>query len=80
MEEHACGVLIKQGDAEGLVSALRAMERDRASAVRMGDSARRALGEVYDRENACEQWRELLESVVTGTNKSAAAHAEHARG
>lgn len=80
VEEHECGVLIKQGDAEGLVNAIRGMSEDGAQTARMGEHARRALGDVFDREKACEQWRELLESVVAGTNQNAGAHAEHAKG
>ena len=63
LAEHDAGVLIEQGDAEGLAQAIRGMRDDRAEAERMGENARRALGEVYSREGACEAWRKMLEEL-----------------
>ncbi len=64
LEEHDAGVLIGQGDAEGLAEAIRGMRDDRDRVERMGENARRALGEVYSREAACEAWRLMLEGMV----------------
>lgn len=62
--EHECGYNIRQGDVDGLVDALTTLKNDPALRRRMGENARRALRDVYDREVACEQWRVLLEEVV----------------
>lgn len=81
VEERGCGVLIKQNDAQGLASAIRAMADDAARTRTMGENARVALGEAFDRERACEQWRELLESLVPGnTPMRTTPKPEHAQG
>lgn len=84
VEERDCGVLIGQGDAEGLVTAIRAMADDAARTRAMGQNARNALGEAFDRERACEQWRELLESLISPGRPAASTPAsskpEHAKG
>ena len=66
-------VLIEQGDAEGLAGAIRGMRDARENAERMGENARRALGDVYSREGACEQWRALLEGVAVERTPAAEA-------
>ncbi len=62
--EHDCGVAVRQGDVDGLVAALTRLKNDPALRRRMGENARRALRDVYDRDASCEQWRVLLEDVV----------------
>ncbi len=62
--EHDCGYNIRQGDVDGLVNALTRLKEDAQLRRRMGDNARRAMKEVYDRDTSCEQWRVLLEDVV----------------
>lgn len=73
LDERGAGVLIEQGDAEGLVGAIRRLRDDRGEAERMGEHARRALGEAYSRESACEAWRELLEGLVSRDGAAPAA-------
>jgi colanic acid biosynthesis glycosyl transferase WcaI len=64
LEEQDCGINVRQGDAEGLASAIRRLADDPALAARMGANARRALSTIYDRSAACDQWMALLEEVV----------------
>ena len=62
--EHEAGVVVRQGDVDGLLSAIRRFADDPDLVRRMGDNARRALAEVYSRHDACETWRRLLEDVA----------------
>lgn len=61
--EHDCGCVVRQGDVEGLIDAIKLLQADEARRERMGRQARTALVERFDRERACEEWRSLLESV-----------------
>jgi glycosyltransferase involved in cell wall biosynthesis len=71
LDERGCGVLVRQGDVDGLEAAIRKMAADRAGTSAMGDRARVALAETYNREMACEQWRVLLEQVVAEKGRRA---------
>lgn len=64
LAEHDAGLTVRQGDAEGLVERIRALAADPGRARAMGDNARAALSNAYSRDNACEQWRNLLEEVT----------------
>ncbi|MCA9311198.1 MAG: glycosyltransferase family 4 protein, partial [Phycisphaerales bacterium] len=64
LDEHDAGFNVRQGDADDLVRIIKELAADRSRAEHMGDNARRALGEAYDRDAACEAWREMLEDVV----------------
>jgi glycosyltransferase involved in cell wall biosynthesis len=64
--EHECGVNVRQGDVDGLVTAIREFADHRLRTERFGENARRALINAYNREKACEQWRTLLETLVEG--------------
>lgn len=64
LAEHDAGFTVRQGDAAALVGIIRRLAADPEEAHRLGRNARRALGEAYDRERACERWRLLLESLT----------------
>lgn len=64
LDEHDAGFTVRQGDAESLAGIIRELAANRVDAERLGENARRALGEAYGRAAACEAWRELLEDVV----------------
>ena len=64
LTDHDCGLLVRQSDVDGLVAAIVGMAERRSETEAMGDRARRALSEAYNREMACEAWRTLLEEVV----------------
>ncbi len=62
--EHDAGVLVRQGDVEGLVKVIADLAANHDRSKALGEHAREALKTVYDREAACEAWRKLLEDVV----------------
>lgn len=64
LDERGCGVVVRQGDVDGLVREITRLAADHAATRTMGERARTALSEAYNREMACEAWRELLERVV----------------
>lgn len=64
LRERECGVIVRQGDVDGLVAAIRALADAPSHAAALGDRARRALAGAYDRERGCAAWRSLLEEVV----------------
>jgi len=66
LEENDCGIVIREGDIDGLVDAIVSLVSDRERSRRLGDRARAALGAAYDRDRACEAWRVLLEETVAG--------------
>ncbi len=70
LTEHDCGVVIRPGESGELVELIRRMVEDREWIESMGHRARATLSDAYSRHDACEQWRELLESV-TGLRSSA---------
>jgi colanic acid biosynthesis glycosyl transferase WcaI len=61
-----CGVCVRQGDAAGLVAAIRALHADAEWRERMGRNARRAFDEQYDKPLAVEKWRTLLREIGGG--------------
>lgn len=68
LKEHNCGVVIAPGDVGALCAAIRNLAEDEPLRKRMGDNARRALQQLYDRRHACEAWRLLLEGLVSDSS------------
>lgn len=64
LEEHDCGVTVRQGDAQALVDEIVRLESAPQRTEAMGANARRALSSAYDRHAACQRWTDLLEEVV----------------
>ena len=64
LSEHDAGVVVAPGDVDGLVQAIGELRSDPGRREQMGANARRALGEAFSREAACERWRRMLEEVV----------------
>jgi colanic acid biosynthesis glycosyl transferase WcaI len=62
--ENECGVNVRQGDVDGLVTTIKEFAEHRLRTERFGENARRALIHAYNREKACEQWRGMLEGLV----------------
>ena len=63
LEEHDAGMVVANGDADALVAAILALRDDPDRCRAMGAAARTALREAYNRDAACEAWRELLETL-----------------
>ncbi len=53
IEKYGCGLIVKNGDAEGFVSAVKKLAGDRALAGKMGENARRCFLDNYTREKCC---------------------------
>ncbi|MEO0652317.1 MAG: hypothetical protein AAFZ65_16715, partial [Planctomycetota bacterium] len=52
------------GQSRELGDAIVALARDAADRRRLGSNGRSAFLELFEREVACEQWRELLEEIA----------------
>ena len=57
------GLLVKDGDIEGLAKAMISMMRDNAARMRMGENAKRVV-ETYSEETVMKQWIELFNTLV----------------
>lgn len=66
LREHEAGCTVRPGDVDEFVLQLVSLAEDSGRRERLGANAREALGKAYSRERACEQWRMLLEELVTG--------------
>jgi glycosyltransferase involved in cell wall biosynthesis len=71
LTEHDAGVVVRQGDVDGLCSAITRLRDDVALRERMGHNARKALASAFNRESSCEQWRALLEELVPEPGRAA---------
>ncbi len=63
LTENECGIVVRQGNVDGLVGAILALSKDARLCEEMGHNARNALIRSFNRARACEQWRALLESL-----------------
>lgn len=75
LAESDAGLTVSNGDAEALAQAIRALQADPARAQAMGDRARQALIERYDRAHACAAWERLLRRLVPPAPAATAAAA-----
>lgn len=62
--EHQCGRVVQPGDVDGLIATIAEFMESEPLRLSMGARARSALQVAYSRHAACEQWRELLESLA----------------
>ncbi|HUO84010.1 MAG TPA: glycosyltransferase family 4 protein, partial [Thermoanaerobaculia bacterium] len=60
IEQHECGVVVRQGDAEALARVIRELRDDPARVRAMGDRARRAFEGRFTLRHAAEAWRAVL--------------------
>ncbi|MBX6311819.1 MAG: glycosyltransferase family 4 protein [Isosphaeraceae bacterium] len=59
-----CGLLVRPGDADGLVAALDYLIAHPEQARQMGERGRAAFLEAYEREGCCRQWGQLFAELV----------------
>ncbi len=76
--EHDAGIVVRQGDVDGLCQAITRLRTDPSLRQRMGRNARKALTHSFTRERSCEQWRELLERLAPEPDRKTAAAGESA--
>lgn len=79
LTENDAGLVVRQGDVESLVRTIQDLAASAERTTALGDHARAALKRAYDREAACEQWRQVLEEVVAVKPAAAAAEAGNRR-
>lgn len=60
LSENDCGIVVRQGDADGLVAAIESLAADPARARTMGARGRKVFESAYSRSKACAQWESLL--------------------
>jgi glycosyltransferase involved in cell wall biosynthesis len=74
--EHECGRVVPPGDVDGLIASIAELMENDTLRRSMGAKARLALNVAYSRHAACEQWRELLESLVAPSQQPAAVRVD----
>ncbi len=74
LEEHDCGVNVRQGDVDSLVATIERLRDDPAQCREMGERAYEALHTAYDSQTCCEQWRELLEDLGRASKQDSGEH------
>lgn len=65
LREHDAGNTVAPGDAQRLQAYIQQLADDPNTARRLGQNAFEALEKSFSRNNACEQWRLLLEDAVS---------------
>jgi len=68
--EHCCGRVVEVGDAGGLPAEIKQLSQDREACDQMGQLAREAMKNTYDRKHACNAWEQLLLDCVNGQHAS----------
>jgi len=63
IQRERCGLVLRNGDAEGLAAAIRELAANPSERAAMGQRARTALEQRYARRVATARFRELLESL-----------------
>jgi colanic acid biosynthesis glycosyl transferase WcaI len=67
VREAGCGLCVREGDVEGLVTAIMTLRDDPLTRKHMGRNARRVFDERFDKRVAVKAWRALLDSVAHGS-------------
>lgn len=66
LEETGSGRVVAVGDVEGLTRTITTLADAPDTCRQMGEAARQAMNQTYDRRHACEAWEKLLRAVVSG--------------
>jgi glycosyltransferase involved in cell wall biosynthesis len=66
LAETGSGRVVAVGDVDALTEMISTLAEDPDACRRMGEAARLAMDETYDRRHACEAWEELLTECVSG--------------
>jgi colanic acid biosynthesis glycosyl transferase WcaI len=63
IQENGCGVVVPNGNSEGLVRVIDEIRRDPALGLTLGHRGRRALEAKYSMQHACEAWHDLVHRI-----------------
>ncbi len=66
LQENNAGKVVPVGDVQALKDAITQLAVDPQTCKQMGDAARRAMTERYDRRHSCAAWEKLLVACVSG--------------
>lgn len=66
LTETGSGIVVREGDAQGLAEAIRGLKSDPGRCEEMGRRGRESLLGRYDSRTACRAWAELLEGLASG--------------
>jgi colanic acid biosynthesis glycosyl transferase WcaI len=64
VEQHACGLVIKPGNADALAESLMLLSTDNERVAAMGRRARAMLEAHFTRQRAFAQWRQALDDIA----------------
>jgi len=66
IKEDNCGIVVPNGNSEGLVRVLGEIRRDPALGLSLGHRGRKALEAKYSMRHACEAWYRLIHGLADG--------------
>lgn len=66
INENNCGIVIPNGNSEGLVRVIGEIRRDPALGLALGHRGRKALEAKYSMRHACEAWHRLIHGLADG--------------
>jgi glycosyltransferase involved in cell wall biosynthesis len=66
--DEKCGMIIPNNDDGALVRSIRELQRNPSVALSMGMRGRHALERLYSMQQACAQWRSLIDTVVAASD------------
>jgi glycosyltransferase involved in cell wall biosynthesis len=68
--ENHCGMVVQNGNSEGLVQVLNELRANPTIGLTLGHRGRKVLESKYSMTHACRAWRELLHKLVYGDERS----------
>jgi colanic acid biosynthesis glycosyl transferase WcaI len=68
--ENHCGMVVQNGNSEGLVQVLNELRANPTIGLTLGHRGRKVLESKYSMTHACRAWRELLHELVYGDGRA----------
>ena len=72
LTETGSGLVVAVGDVQGLIRTLTGLADNSETCRQMGEAARTAMANTYDRRHACTAWEHLLSQCVSGRARDSA--------
>jgi glycosyltransferase involved in cell wall biosynthesis len=66
IKEDNCGIVVPNGNSEGLVRVIGEIRGDPALGLSLGHRGRKALESKYSMRHACEAWHRLIHELADG--------------